>query len=209
MYRRAAIVSMFLMGAGAATAARATAVTTYGTGLQSCGAYLNDREQQNADEVAFVDWLSGYLSGVNATSSHTNNILGNTNLKVAVDWLGNYCRAHPLTTVAEALGVLLIRASSTTARHAVEVTIYGVGLQSCGAYLNDREQKNADEVAFIDWLSGYLSGVNAISLSTNNILGDSDLTGAIHWLDNYCHLNPRTRFAAAVDARVAPNRRDK
>jgi hypothetical protein len=114
MYRRAAIVSMFLMGAGAATAARATAVTTYGTGLQSCGAYLNDREQQNADEVDFVDWLSGYLSGVNATSSHTNNILG-----------------------------------------------------------------------------------------------DSDLTGAIHWLDNYCHLNPRTRFAAAVDARVAPNRRDK
>jgi hypothetical protein len=206
---RAAIVSMFLIGAGAATAVHAVEVTTYGAGLQSCGAYLDDREKQNADEVAFIDWLSGYVSGVNATSIHTNNILGDSNLKAAVYRLGNYCRSHPLTTVAVALDVFLITGSSTTARRAVEATIYGAGFKSCGTYLDAREKQNPDEVAFIDWLGGYLSGVNAMSLSTNNILGSSDLTGAIYWLDDYCRANPGTRFAVAVDARVAPNRRDK
>jgi hypothetical protein len=51
--------------------------------------------------------------------------------------------------------------------------------------------------------------VNAISLGTNNILGKSDLTAAIYWIDDYCRANPRARFAEAVDARVAPNRRNQ
>lgn len=209
MYWRAAIASMSLIGAGPAPTAHASEVTTYGAGLKSCAAYLDARERQNADEVAFVEWLSGYVSGVNETSNHTNNILGNTNLKEAVYRLGNYCRAHPVTPVAVALDVLVIGARSTNARQTVEVTTYGAGFKSCGVYLDARERQNADEAAFIDWLGGYLSGVNAISLSTNNILGDSELTAAIYWLDDYCRVNPRTRFAEAVDARVAPNRRDK
>jgi hypothetical protein len=199
---------MFLMGAGVALTANATEVTTYGAGLKSCGAYLDARERQNTDEVAFVDWFSGYASGVNSTSNHTNNILGDANLKEAVYRLGNYCRAHPDTPVAVALDVLVIGARSTRARQAVEITTYGTGFKSCAVYLYAREQQNADEAAFVDWFGGYLSGVNAISLTTNNILGDSDFTGAIYWIDNYCRANPRARFAEAVDARVALNRRD-
>jgi hypothetical protein len=209
MYWRAVIASMLLIGVGAAPAAHASEVTTYGAGLKSCVAYLDAREQQNADEVAFVEWLSGYVSGVNETSNHTNSILGNTNLKEAVYRLGNYCRAHPVTPVAVALDVLVIGARSTTARQTIEVTTYGAGFKSCGVYLDARERQNVDEAAFIDWLGGYVSGVNAISLRTDNILGDSDLTAAIYWLDNYCRANLRVRFAEAVDARVAPNRRDK
>jgi hypothetical protein len=209
MYWRALIASMFLICAGAGPTAHASEVTTYGAGLKSCAAYLDAREQQNTFEVAFVDWFSGYVSGVNATSNHTNNILGNSNLKEAVYRLGNYCRAHPVTRVAVALDVLVIGARSTTARQTADVTAYGPGFKSCAAYLYAREQNNADEAALIDWLGGYVSGVNAISLTTNNILGDSDLTGAIYWIDNYCRANPRARFAEAVDARVAPNRRDK
>jgi hypothetical protein len=209
MYRRAVIVSIFLIGAGAATAAHADKVTTYGAGLKSCEAYLEAKEQQSADEVAFIDWLGGYLSGVNATSNHMNNILGDSNLTGAVYWLGNYCRAHPHTPVAVALDVLAVGARSTTARQTVEVTTYGAGFKACGTYLDAREQQNADEAAFIDWLGGYLSGVNAMSLSTNNILGDSDLTGAISSLDNYCRANPGTRFVVAVATSVASNRRDK
>lgn len=72
-----------------------------------------------------------------------------------------------------------------------------------------RQQSNVDEAAFVDWLGGYLSGVNAVSLTTNNILGNSDLTAAIYWIDDYCRANPRARFAEAVDARLAPNRRDQ
>jgi hypothetical protein len=113
---RAFIALMFLMGAGATTTAHAVEVTTYGFGLQPCGAYLDDRKKQNADEVAFIEWLGGYLSGVNATSTHTSNILGDLNLKGAVNKLVSYCHAHPLQTVAVALDVFVITWSSTTAK---------------------------------------------------------------------------------------------
>jgi len=205
MYRRAVIVALFLMGAGAAPAVHADEVTTYGAGLKSCMAYLDDRQQQNTDEMAFVEWLSGYVSGVNATSNHTHNILGDSNLREAVYRLGDYCRVHPVTSVAVALDVLVIGARSTTGRQTAGVTTYGTGSKSCGVYLEARVRQNLDEAAFIDWLGGYVSGVNAVSLSTNNILGNSDLTGAIYWLDDYCRAHPGTPFAEAVDARVAPS----
>jgi hypothetical protein len=209
MYWRAVTASMFLTAAFVARTAHASEVTTYGAGLKSCVAYLDAREQQNADEVAFVEWFSGYASGVNSTSNHTNNILGDANLKEAVYRLGNYCRAHPVTPVAVALDVLVIGARSMRARQTAEVTTYGTGSKSCSVYLYAREQSNADEIAFVDWLGGYLSGVNAISLTTNNILGNSDLTAAIYWIDDYCRANPRAPFAEAVDARLAPSRRDQ
>jgi hypothetical protein len=65
-----------------------------------------------------------------------------------------------------------------------------------------------DEAAFVNWIGGYLSGVNAISLTTDNVLGKSDLTATIYWIDDYCRANPRAHVAEAVDARVAPNHHD-
>jgi hypothetical protein len=203
MYGRVAIITLFLIATGAASSAQASGVTTYGTGLKSCQAYLDAREQQNADEVAYVDWLSGYLSGVNATASRTNNILADSNLKDAVSWVGRYCRAHTINSFAAAAFALLMGASSATATQAAEPISYGAGFKSCGTYLDAREQRNSDEMAFVDWLGGYLSGVNAISKGTTNILGTSDITGAIYWLDNFCREHAPARFAAAVDARVA------
>jgi hypothetical protein len=207
MSSRSVIAAILLIAAWALTA-HASEVTTYGAGLKSCETYLNAREQQNEDEVAFVEWFSGYASGVNSTSNHTNNILGNANLKEAVYRLGNYCRAHPVTPVAVALDVLVIGARSR-ARQTAETTTYGTGFKPCSVYLYAREQRNVDEAAFVNWIGGYLSGVNAISLTTDNILGKSDLTATIYWIDDYCRANPRARFAEAVDARVAPNHRDQ
>jgi hypothetical protein len=209
MYWRAVIASTFLTAAFMAPTVHASEVTTYGAGLKSCVAYLDAREQQNTEEVAFVEWFSGYASGVNSTSNHTDNILGDANLKEAVYRLGNYCRAHPDTPVAVALDVLVIGTRSTWARQTTEVTTYGTGSKPCSVYLYAREQSNADEIAFVDWLGGYLSGVNAISLTTNNVLGNSDLTAVIYWIDDYCLANPGARFAEAIDARLAPNRRDQ
>ena len=207
MCSRAVIAAMVVIAACVALTAHASEVTTYGAGLKSCGAYLDARDQQSADEVAFVEWFSGYASGVNSTSNHTNDILGDANLKEAVYRLGNYCRAHPVTPVAVALDVLVIGARSTRGKKTAEVTTYGTGVKSCSAYLYAREQSNVDEAAFVDWFGGYLSGVNAISLTTDNILGNSDLTAAIYWIDDYCRANPRARFAEAVEARLAPSHR--
>ena len=203
MHRRIAIIALLLLGAGATETTRAEGVTTYGNGLKSCGVYLQAKDQESADEMAFVDWFSGYLSGVNATYSRSNNVLANSNLKGAVYWLEKYCRAHAADSFAKASFALLRDASSTTRTQAAEPIIYGAGFKSCGTYLNAREQRDTDEMAFVDWLGGYLSGVNAISRGNTNILGTSDITGTIAWLDNYCREHASARFAAAVVARVA------
>ena len=129
-------------GVRGASTARASEVTTYGAGLKSCESYLDSRERQNADEVAFVEWFSGYASGVNSTSNHTNNILGDANLKEAVYRLGNYCRAHPATPVAVALDVLVIGARSARARQTAEVTAYGTGVKSwLGIFIRQRAEQ--------------------------------------------------------------------
>src|SRR5260370_40862396 len=98
-------------------------------------------------------------------------MLGDENLKEAVYGFGKYCRAHPVTPVAVALDVLVIGARSTRARQTAEVTAYGSGVESCAAYLSAREQSNADEVAFVNWLGGYLSGANSRSPPPEHILG--------------------------------------
>lgn len=208
MYWRAAILSTFLIAAGAPPA-HAVKITTYGIGLKSCGAYLGARERDTVDEVAFVDWLGGYLSGVNTTSSHRNNILSYSDFQAAMYRLDDYCRAHPLAHFADAAGMLLMSAKAGPAAHSVEVTAYGSGYKSCAVYLEARGQQNVDGVEFVAWLGGYVSGVNAISLSTDNVLGESQLTDAVYWLDKYCSAHPLTPFGMAVEAIIAANGLDK
>jgi hypothetical protein len=220
MYRHAVIVAVLLMGAGAMRAAHATEITTYGSGLRPCGAYVEAREWDSTDVVGFTDWLGGYLSGVNTTSKHRNNLLGLADFRAAMYWLDAYCRAHPLVHFADAAGLMLLGAKSGPAAHSIDVTAYGSGYKSCGVYLETREQQstkvflqahtleNVEGVEFIDWLGGYLSGVNAISSSTNNILGDSELIEAVNWLDNYCSAHPPALFSGAVEALVAAYHHD-
>jgi len=202
MCARAVMVALFLVGATAAVAAHGE-VVTYGAGLKTCDSFLVAKDQQDVEEVSILDWLAGYVSGVNSTSNHINNVLGDTNLTGAVYWLDDYCRAHPRVEIAVALDILVVGARSTTARRTVELTTYGTGFKSCDAYLNARQEGSAAQIAFIDWLGGYVSGVNALSLSTDNVLGDEDLTPAVYWIDNYCRSNPDTHFAEAIEARLA------
>jgi hypothetical protein len=92
--------------------------------------------------------------------------------------------------------------SSAPGAQSVEVTQYGSGFKSCETYIDGRDPQSLDYTEFLGWLGGYLSGVNAISLKTNDVLGSSDLTQAIYWLDSYCNANPRQPFALAVQALV-------
>ena len=204
MYRYPMILCMLAMGSAAAPLARADNVTTYGAGLSSCQAYLGAREGSIPQEVNFVDWLSGYVSAANKTSSHRNNMLGLTDLKVMLDHLDDICRARPGLHFAEAAGVLLMGAKPGPAAHAIEVTTYGSADKACHLFVQAREQQQAEYWGeFLHWLGGYLSGVNAISLHTNNVLGAAELGDALRWLDTFCNDHPATSFGAAVDALVA------
>ncbi len=204
MQRYAAMLCMVLMGATAAPLARADTVTTYGAGLRSCQAYLEARDGSIPEEVTFVDWLSGYFSAVNRTSNHRNNILGLTDLKVTLEHLDHFCRARPDLHFAEAAGILVLGAKPGPAAHAIDVTTYGSADKACRLFVEAREQQQAEYWGeFLHWLGGYLSGVNAMSLRTNNVLGAAELGDALQWLDTYCGAHPVTSFGAAVDALIA------
>ena len=202
-----------LISAAAARAAHAADVTTYGAGLKSCGAYVESRDRNTVDQVAFIDWLSGYFSAVNKTSHHRNNFLGLSDLGGAMYRLDDYCHARPLAHFAEAVWISVLGAKPGPAAHSIKVTDYGSVDRSCRVYHEAKEQRDVsywEELAgFTDWLGGYLSGVNAMSLSTNNILGSAELAEALSWLDTYCTAHPVTPFGAAVEALVATNQRDK
>jgi hypothetical protein len=207
MYWRISIVSLILLGA--VPPANAVEIATYGTGLMSCSTYVNAREGESADEVTFIDWLVGYLSGVNATSNRRNNVLGISGIRETMYKLDHFCRTRPLVQFGEAVGMLVMGASAAPGAHSVEVTNYGSGFKSCETYIEAREPQSLDNAEFLDWLGGYLSGVNAISLRTNNILGGSELTQAIYWLDNYCNAHPKEPFAMAVGALVTADHRNR
>lgn len=207
MYWRAVLICLCL---GAVPFAHASDVTTYGAGLRSCKDYTETRDQGTPDLVAYTDWLSGYLSGVNTTSNHRNNFLSHDDLAGAMSWVGDFCLRHPTRRVAEAAWTLILSAKSGPAAHAVEVAAYGAGYKSCQIYVLARSQQsielNVDQTEFIAWLGGYLSGVNAMSLTSENALGKSGLDEAVQWLDGYCGVHEESSFATAVRTLMAPDR---
>lgn len=206
MCRYAAIASALLAVALLVSPAHGDEITTYGAGLLSCKAYLEARQEDGAKQVAFVDWLSGYFSGVNKTSTHRNNFFGLSDLNRATSWLEEYCSARPLVHFAEAVGMMLLGAKPGPPAHSIGATTYGSADKSCSVYLESREQRDAsyaDAAAeFTNWLGGYMSGVNAMSFSTNNVLGSAELTDAVSWLVGYCSAHPLASFGNAVDALV-------
>lgn len=204
MYRHAVILPIFLLGTIVTPAANAVGITTYGAGLKSCKSYVDTRQHDNGEAVVFVDWLSGYFSGVNKTSIHRNNFFGLSDLKGALSWLDDYCNARPRVSFAEAVGTLLLGGKPGPAAHSIEVTSYGSADKSCEVYLAAREQRDEAyldaSAEFTNWLGGYLSGVNAMSLDTNDILGKTELSDAVSWLERYCKAHSLTSFGDAVDA---------
>jgi len=156
-----------------------------------------------------VDWLDGYLTGVNTTSTRRNNILGFSDVKAAMSRLDDYCRSSPQVHFAEAVGVFALGAHSAMGARSVEVTSYGSGYKTCAEYLATRDPQNTDQLdrmEFVDWLGGYLSGVNTISLRTTNILGSSELTDALDWAEGYCSAHPAASFGVAAEGLVAAKR---
>jgi hypothetical protein len=183
--------------------ARSADVTTYGTGLVPCGTYLDARQKDSSAEVvAFSDWLVGYFSGANATSNRHNNFLGASDVNAALGRLDEICRHKPSAQFASAAGTLLFGAASAAGAHSVEVTRYGSGFKPCQSYIEARGPQSLDGEEFVQWLGGYLSGVNAISLRTNDVLGASELDQAVYWLDTYCSSHPVAPFSQAVSALV-------
>ena len=75
--------------------------------------------------------------------------------------------------------------------------ILGSGTQSCGNYV-ETPTSSTHDLAYVAWTVGYLTAYNRSEPDTYNILGSSDLDGAMVWLKNYCKEHPLERFVSAV-----------
>ena len=60
---------------------------------------------------------------------------------------------------------------------------------SCGKLIEGNKSKGGRH-EFSMWLGGFLTAYNWLKPDTVSILGKSDLTSAILWIENYCRANP-------------------
>ncbi|MDQ1363010.1 MAG: hypothetical protein QG652_870 [Pseudomonadota bacterium] len=88
--------------------------------------------------------------------------------------------------------------------------IYGVGRQNCSTYLAARKAGGFEEISYKNWIMGYLTAVNRSTPDTYNILGESDMPGALAWLDRHCTKYPDETMYMAMPNMLAvmyPQRR--
>ncbi len=102
----------------------------------------------------------------------------------------------------------LYGAKAGSPAHVLTTVTYGSADRACESYLGARGQHDSIYIAevqeYTNWLAGYLSGVNASSLRTTNVLGELSLANAMDRLQEWCALHPRESFNAAVDALISP-----
>ena len=64
-------------------------------------------EQAVSNIKAYQAWLSGFVSGVNYSSSDTYDVSGKTEPEESFTWIKEYCEEHHEATVPQALHILL------------------------------------------------------------------------------------------------------
>jgi hypothetical protein len=87
-----------------------------------------------------------------------------------------------------------------------------VEASSCATLLQDRKARGWAYNADTAWVAGYLTAYNALTPDTNDILGGTDLSGAMLRLQRYCEAHPADSLAQgmlALTAELYPGRRTR
>jgi hypothetical protein len=85
------------------TAQAAKIVTIHGS---SCGAWTQERRTQSVKYAQMEGWAMGFVSGWVATWGDAHQIaepLGNLDQAALLEWVNNYCTAHPLESLSNAV----------------------------------------------------------------------------------------------------------
>ena len=102
------------------------------------------------------------------------------------------------TLLAMVLAGTMIPVASGSDR---EGNYHTVGGRTCDAFLKVRQDKGVSgALRNAAWVGGYLSAYNRLQPDTVNILGATDLDGALAWIENWCRANPRQGEAKALEA---------
>jgi len=75
---------------------------------------------------------------------------------------------------------------------------YGLGGESCSAYMQARNAGGEAEDAYRQWLAGYVSAFNLIIDTTYDLFGSTDFEGMMTWLDDRCKKYPRANLTNTV-----------
>src|SRR4051812_10777106 len=72
-----------------------------GEGMNSCGAWTFERQQNSVKSAFYATWVLGYVSGQNADES-TSEFLEGVDAGAIFGWIDNYCRSNPLMKIITA-----------------------------------------------------------------------------------------------------------
>lgn len=78
-----------------------------------------------------------------------------------------------------------------------------VEASACAALLDHQKARGWAYNADTAWVAGYLTAYNALTPETNDILGGTDLSGAMLRLQRYCEAHPGDSLAQAMLALTA------
>jgi len=87
---------------------------------------------------------------------------------------------------------------SGTAWAAQEVSVFGAGLKSCGQWTKYVPEDGPRYWQMTQWLSGYLSAYSLWVEDGSGPVTETDIHGAVAWVDNYCQENPLKNVATAA-----------
>ncbi len=78
---------------------------------------------------------------------------------------------------------------------------------SCGLYVTARDEQRRGKYrkinTHITWIYGYMTAYNTLTPDTYDIMGQTDRSAILRWLENYCKQNPLKRFAEAMELLTA------
>lgn len=77
---------------------------------------------------------------------------------------------------------------------------YGQGKISCSDFLEEQKTKSWTSSVYKGFIAGFLSGYNLAKPNTYNILGNSDINGAVLWIKNHCEKQPLEDVNEALNA---------
>lgn len=97
------VVTLAALLATLPSAAPVADVAILGPPNNSCGSWLSYRRAQGGPMLWQIEqWVAGFLSGM-AVKQSGSDFLNGLDAEAVFGWLDNYCSAHPLERISNAL----------------------------------------------------------------------------------------------------------
>ena len=90
-------------------------------------------------------------------------------------------------------------------------SVHGLGVTTCGKYLQERNLDAKQSEQYAHWFTGFLTAYNFLQPDTYDIAAQYKSNGLLRYLDLYCGRNPKSRLidAATGFVRAVYDKRQK